>query len=82
MRVLLWSELFWPIMGGGSQFSADLAVELHQRGHDVLVVTRRDEASLPETDEYRGVSIRRFPFHEALAGRRVDDIARQRSLLL
>lgn len=82
MRILLWSEIFWPIMGGGSQFSADLAVELHRREHDVLVVTRRDEASQLETDEYRGVSIRRFPFHEALFERRVDDIARWRSLIL
>jgi glycogen(starch) synthase len=82
MRVLFWSELFWPIMGGGSQFSADLAVELRRREHDVLVVTRRDEASQLETDEYRGVSIRRFPFHEALFERRVDDIARWRSLVL
>ena len=82
MRVLFWSELFWPIMGGGSQFSADLAAELHHRGHDVLVVTRRDEASLPEADEYRGVPIQRFPFHAALSERRVDDIVRQRGLVL
>lgn len=82
MRVLFWSELFWPIMGGGSQFSADLAAELHVRGHDVLVVTRRDETGLPETDEYRGVSIRRFPFHATLSERRVDDIAQQRGVVL
>jgi len=32
MRILLWAEGFWPNIGGGPQFSAELAVALRDRG--------------------------------------------------
>jgi glycogen(starch) synthase len=78
MRVLLWPEVFWPYMGGGSQFSAELALALRERGHELLVVTRQDEAHVPSVESFHGISVHRFPFHQALSRRDVGLMARLR----
>jgi len=71
MRVLLWSELFWPYMGG-AQFSAlKLLQGLRDRGHEFIVVTRQDNPSLPTEACFKGFPIYRFPFYTALADHNV-----------
>lgn len=69
MRVLFWSELFWPY-GGGAQFvGLNLMHGLRDRGHEFIVVTRQDDPELPDEDNYQGFPIYRFPFFSALAER-------------
>jgi len=36
MHVLLEARLFWPCMGGGSQFSRELVLALRERRHEFL----------------------------------------------
>ena len=62
MRVLFWSELFWPYIGGAELFSARLLLALRDRGYEFIVVTRLDDHHLPHEDSYQGIPIYRFPF--------------------
>ena len=70
MRVLFWSDLFWPYIGGSEIFAAKLLLALRNR-HEFVVVTRQDSPDLPSEDSYSGVPVYRFPFCTALASRDV-----------
>jgi glycosyltransferase involved in cell wall biosynthesis len=67
MRVLAWIELFWPYVGGIEVRTANFLEALRERGHEVAVITSTGSLSLPEMDSFRGISIRRLPFLDALS---------------
>jgi glycogen synthase len=75
MRVLFWSEYFWPYIGGSEVFAINLLPALRERGYEFLAVASHSNASSPDETEYRGIPIYRFPFREALAARDVQQIA-------
>jgi glycosyltransferase involved in cell wall biosynthesis len=51
MRILLWSEPFWPAIGGVERLVVPLVRYLAGRGHEILVVTNQKKArSAPEID--------------------------------
>ena len=60
MRVLFWSELFWPYIGGAEVFATKLLVALRQRGYEIIVVTRQDSPDLALEDQYRGIPVHIF----------------------
>jgi glycosyltransferase involved in cell wall biosynthesis len=66
MRVLFWSELFWPYIGGAEVFATKLLMALRERGHEIIVVTRQDSPDLPLEDRYQGIPVYRFPFWTSL----------------
>jgi glycosyltransferase involved in cell wall biosynthesis len=66
MRVLFWSENFWPYIGGVGVLGAKLLPALKERGYEFLVVTSHDFLRLPDEERYRDIPIRRFPFLSAL----------------
>lgn len=74
MKVLFWQELFWPYIGGAEIFAADLINSLQDRGFEFLLITRQDDPGLAEIDQYRGISIRRFPFWPVLSERNLASI--------
>ena len=76
MRVLFWSELYWPYIGGAEIFAAELIAALRERGVEFLIVTSHHDRALPDEDEYDGVPIRRLPFRAAVAGRDVKSFVR------
>jgi glycogen(starch) synthase len=78
MRVLLWSELFWPYIGGPEVFAARLMLVLRERGYEFRVVTSHDHLELPDEDEYDGVPIHRFPFRTAIGDRDLQALHRAR----
>lgn len=67
MRVLYWSEMFWPYIGGVEVLATRLVQSLRERGHEVIVVTSHGSVNLPDEDQYNNIPIYRFPFLEALA---------------
>jgi glycogen(starch) synthase len=75
-RVLFWSELFWPYIGGAELFAAGLLPGLRERGHELLVVTSQAERDLPDEDELEGIPVRRLPFRAAIEARDVLELAR------
>ena len=74
MRILFWSEGFWPLIGGAEIFGANFVSALQKRGHEFIVVTSKDLAELPEEAKYKGIPIYRFPFHRALSGSEIDQV--------
>lgn len=76
MRVLLWSELYAPYIGGAEIFASKLMQSLASRGVEFLVVTSHAERELPDDDVVDGIRVRRLPFRAAVAGRDVKSFAR------
>ncbi len=72
MRVLFWSELFWPTIGGAEVFASKLIPALQERGHEFIVVTRQDSPDLPTEDRYKEFPIYRFPFWTTLRGNNIE----------
>jgi len=79
MRILFWTELFWPYIGGAEVFSADLIPALQDRGYEFTIVTSHNYLDLPDEEEYMGVKVTRFPFREALKNGDIDLFARIRN---
>ncbi len=75
MRVLLWSELFWPYIGGAERFLVSLATALSSRGCECLVITSHHDRDLPDEDALGGMAIRRLPFRAAVAAGRLGEFA-------
>ncbi len=69
MRLLFWSALYWPHIGGVEVFSIKLLAALRGRGHEVAVVTSHGSLDLPDEDTHEGVPIHRMPFLSALRER-------------
>jgi len=67
MRILFWSDLFWPYIGGPEVLGTKLLPALGARGYQFAVVTSHDHLELPDEDCYHGVPVYRFPFRAALA---------------
>ena len=67
MRVLFWSDRFWPAVGGIGTSARRLLRALRARGHKIVVVTLKEYSDLPEKDEYEGIPVYRFPFWSAIA---------------
>ncbi len=72
MRILCWSELFWPYIGGAEVFAARMLPAWTARGHEPVVVTAHDWLRLPDEDAYDGAPIFRFPFRSAIKGRDIE----------
>lgn len=66
MRVLYWTERFWPHVGGVEVLSAQLIPALQATGHDFCLVTSHSAADLPDEDNWQGVPLHRLPFLPAL----------------
>lgn len=75
MRVLFWTDWFLPSIGGVEVFSGRLLPSLAARGHAITVVAGHHRAGLPETVDFSGVTIRRFPFHSVLAANDFERLA-------
>lgn len=68
MKILFWTEVFWPHIGGGEIFCLDLYKSLRDRGHDLVLITDQNLANLDEKAVVEGLPVYRLPFREGLAG--------------
>ena len=68
MRILYWTERFFPYVGGIETLSNALIPALAQRGHEFEVVTSHSAADLPDEDFFANVPVHRLHFLTALAG--------------
>ncbi len=75
MRVLYWTELFWPYIGGVPVSSTRLIPALVGRSYDIIVVTSRESLVLPDEDQYKGVPIYRFPFAQTMETHDLDQLS-------
>ena len=70
MRLLYWTESFWPRIGGSEVAAMVLLEQLQLRGHEVEVVTRQWTHEHMASDAWRGIPIHRIPFDDCAPGRR------------
>jgi glycosyltransferase involved in cell wall biosynthesis len=60
MRICIFTETYYPVMGGGETQANLLAEGLIAGGHSVIVLTRRSEASLKKHERYGNVDVYRL----------------------
>ena len=71
-RILFWTELFWPYIGGVQILAAKTLPILRQRGYQFALITSHGDRELPDVDSFEGLPVYRFRFWEALAARDID----------
>ena len=69
MRILYWSELFYPYIGGVEVLSAHLLRALREHDHELTVVTTHGALDLPDEDVWEGLPVHRIGFRDALTAR-------------
>lgn len=82
MRVLFWSDTFWPQIGGVEVLAAKLLPALQARGFEFAVVAPKSHPDLPDQETFRGVPVRRFLFFNNLNLDAVEHIAETRDKLI
>lgn len=60
MKILYWTDLFLPHVGGIETFSMDLIPALQARGHDVWLLTSQHETRLPDFEQIGSIPVHRF----------------------
>ncbi len=66
MKILYWTESFWPTIGGIEVFSAQFIPAMQKRGFEMSVVTDHRNLNLPDTSALNGIPVHRFHFQKAL----------------
>ena len=72
MRILYWTQHYWPHIGGVEVSGAEIVPEMRRRGVDITVVTSHGNQDLPDEEVHDGVAIHRFPFLQTLHSRNVE----------
>lgn len=78
MRIMVWTNSFWPQIGGVEVLGTRLFSALKARGHELLIVTRRISISFPGEAMYYGIPVYRFPTLQVLDKSDVDQLAQIR----
>ena len=60
MKICIFTETYYPVVGGGETQARLLADGLIANGHSVLVLTRRSDAALRQHERYGDVSVYRL----------------------
>ena len=68
VRLLYWTEFFWPTIGGVETYATQFIPALRDRGYEIAVITVH-QYDYPEEETVDGTPVYRLPFHEVLRGR-------------
>ena len=60
MKICIFTETYYPVMGGGETQAQLLAEGLISNGHSVLILTRRSDASLKKHEKHGKVDVHRL----------------------
>ncbi len=66
MKILFWTDGFWPRIGGTETQGLQFVEAMQKRGHVCSVLAHQDRPSWQEDETYKGISIKRFNFNEIL----------------
>ena len=75
MKILFWTDGFWPRIGGVETMGLQLIEGMRGRGHQYRVVAQKDHPSWKDEELYRDTPIRRFDFNAIIAKRDLRIIA-------
>jgi glycogen(starch) synthase len=76
VRIAFVTALYLPHTGGLEVLASQMLAELHQRGHDVTVVTSLDDRTHPAHEVIGGVEVVRTDAHDVIARRDLPGILR------
>lgn len=62
MKILFITPFFWPHVGGVEKHTIEVAKFLVKKGHDVTVLTQKNETLIKDKEVIRGINIVRFRF--------------------
>lgn len=74
MKVLYWTETFWPDISGVAVLGMQLLPALQKRGYEFIIVTSHGRFDLPNRTRFRNIPIYRFPFHTVLLERNLGKV--------
>jgi glycosyltransferase involved in cell wall biosynthesis len=74
MRILFWTEGFWPRIGGVETQGLLLMQGLQERGHQCTVIARRDCPEWKIEDEYQDIPIFRLDYNEFISTRNLRNL--------
>ena len=60
MKICIFTETYYPVVGGGETQARLLAEGLINNGHSVLILTRRSDATLKQHEKYGDLSVYRL----------------------
>lgn len=66
MKILFWSDGFYPRVGGIETQAFEFICEMHKRGHQVRVVANKDFPDWKDQEIYEGIPIQRFCFNSII----------------
>jgi len=66
MKILYWTESFWPTIGGIEVLSAQFIPALQKRGFEIIVATDHHNLNLPDKAVFNGIPVHRYHFQWAL----------------
>jgi len=73
---LIFTESFWPYIGGVAVMAAELLPELRRCGHELRLIAPHDYLRLPDEDVFAGMQIVRVPLLAALKARDIGALAK------
>lgn len=62
MKILFWTDGFWPRIGGIETQALQFVEGMQKKGHQFLVLAQRDHPSWKEDEVYKGMTLKRFDF--------------------
>jgi len=69
MKVLFWTDGFWPRLGGIETQGFQFIAAMQKKGHGYKVLAHRDHTGFEEEEIYRGIPIKRFDFNAIIEKR-------------
>jgi len=75
VRILYWSPVFWPQIGGVEVIASRFLPTMQARGHQFTVIAALGSLDVPAVTAYRGTPVHRFPLWTAIAARDLGQIA-------
>ncbi len=75
MRILYWSPVFWPQIGGVEVIASRFIPAMQARGYKFTVIAALGSLDVPPVTSYHGTPVHRLPIWTAIATRDLGQIA-------